>query len=281
MYGLLIVATALCATQFLFHQAFTKTQNNGLRSVLTFSICTHLVSFFVMLVLNRFQLKLTWFSVLLGLWSACNSLLYSYFGLKALTRANLSVYSIFAMLGGLILPFAAGILFYREPLTVPKLLCSGLIILSLLLTAEKGSSKKGTGLLYLAVFFLNGMSAVISKVHQSNEALCTDSYSFVAIGNALCFSIALVWYLIAYKKLPKVTKREFAATSGYALSSGISNLLLLIALTTLPASVQYPIVTGGVIFFSTAVSILLKQKPGKKTILSAVIAFLATLFIIL
>lgn len=281
MYVLLIAATILCATQFLFHQAFSKTQNDGLKSVLTFSICTHFISFFVMLLLNHLNIKLTWFSVLLGLWSAINSILYSYFGLKALTKANLSVYSIFAMLGGLILPFAVGVIFFNEDLTIPKILCSCFIIVSLLLTFEKGKSEKNTMFLYFAVFVLNGMSAVISKVHQSNTELCTDSYSFVAIGNILCFTICLLWYLVKFKKMPQVNKKEFTYTSGYALSSGIANLLMLIALTQLPASVQYPIVTGGVIFFSTVVSVIMKQKPSKKTIVSAVIAFLATVLIIL
>lgn len=281
MYILLIIATILFSTQFLLNQKFSHSKGDGLDAVLTFSIYTQIISFFIMIILNGFRIRVTLFSLFMGVFYAINSVLYSYFGLKSLTKANLSVYSIFAMLGGMILPSMLGIIFFDEALTLSKIICCSLIIIALLLTFEKGKSDKKTFLLYIAVFILNGMSTVISKIHQSYTLLCTDSYSFVAIGNMCCFIICILWYIMKYKSLPKVNREELCYTSGYAACHGIANLFALIALTKLPASVQYPVITGGVIFFSTVVSIILRQKPSKKNIVSALIAFVATVIIIL
>ena len=70
-------------------------------------------------------------------------ILCAYACLKALATANLSVYSIFMMLGGMLLPFSFGILFLDEPLTAGKIACVIFILLSLLLTLEKGGGSKG------------------------------------------------------------------------------------------------------------------------------------------
>ena len=281
MYILLIIATILFSSQFLLNQRFAKSKGDGLDAVLTFSAYSQIISFFVMIILNRFALRITPFSLAMGLCYTLVSILYSYFGLKSLTRANLSVYSIFAMLGGMILPSAVGIVFFDESVTVAKIVCCVLIAIALALTFEKDEGKSKTYLLYLAVFILNGMSAVISKVHQSFPDMCTDSYSFVAIGNMCCFVASFLWYVLRFRSLPKVNLPQLGYTGGYAISSGVANLLTLIALTVLPASVQYPVITGGVIFFSTIVSAILGQKIGKKTIISAIIAFAATVAIIL
>ena len=57
----------------------------------------------------------------------------------------------------------------------------------------------------------------------------------------------------------------------------IANLLLLIALMHLPASVQYPMVTGGVMIVSTAICFFGKKKPSKKELISVSLAFLGML----
>ena len=56
----------------------------------------------------------------------------------------------------------------------------------------------------------------------------------------------------------------------------INRRLLLIALLKLPASVQYPVVTGGVIVFSTIIDVIRKTKLKKREIIAAIIAFAST-----
>ena len=63
----------------------------------------------------------------------------------------------------------------------------------------------------------------------------------------------------------------------YNFSNKIANLLLVIALAHVDASVQYPMVTGGVMIVSTAICFFGKKKPQKKELISVALAFLGML----
>lgn len=134
------------------------------------------------------------------------------------------------MLGGMILPFAYGTVFCDAGITVSKVISFVLIVVSLVLTYSKGNSSTKCMRYYLAVFFFNGMMAVISKIHQSNVAHCTDSRSFLAITYACVFVIALVWYFVRNRKMTLLTPKESAFSLGYALCNGIAEMFCLIAL---------------------------------------------------
>ena len=281
LYVFLIIADLLFSLQFLFNQQFRKRNGDGLDSAFTFSMYTNGISFLILLVLNGFKLSFTWFSVLIAFVYALVLLLYSYSGLKSFSTANLSVYSIFTMLGGMLLPFAFGVIFYKEDFTLPKAVCILLIGIATAMSFEKGKGSKDRGNLkyYFAVFILNGLVGILSKLHQSNVELCVDSGSFMATVNLCVFAMCLGFHLVRNKKVPLLPIKEVGNLACYAACSGIGNLLCLIALTTLPASVQYPIITGGVMVFSTVISIIRKEKPSVKTLIATAIAFVSTILI--
>ena len=60
---------------------------------------------------------------------------------------------------------------------------------------------------------------------------------------------------------------------GYGILSRVGNLLLLIGLAYLPASAQYPFVTGGVMILSTVICFFTPDKPNKKDIAAVVLSF--------
>ncbi len=279
MYGLIIAADLLFALQFLFNQNFRKNNGDGIDSSVTFSMYTNAISFFILFALNGFKLSATWFSVLIAVFYSVVLLGYSYSGLKSFATANLSVYSIFAMLGGMLLPSAYGIIFCNEDFSVSKAICFVLIIISTALSFEKGEKKGGNLKYYIAVFVLNGLVGVLSKIHQSNTELCVDSGSFMATVNLWVFALCLVFQLSKNKKITVLPLKEVGNLACYAACSGIGNLLCLIALTSLPASVQYPIITGGVMVFSTVISIIKKEKPSAKTLIATAVAFVSTVLI--
>lgn len=74
--------------------------------------------------------------------------------------------------------------------------------------------------------------------------------------------------------------KAFIFSFGSGALSQVANFLLLIALTVLPASVQYPFVTGGIMVISTIISAICGQKPSKKEILSVVLAFVGILALV-
>ncbi|MBO5858517.1 MAG: hypothetical protein J6R20_01930 [Clostridia bacterium] len=276
MYGFLAVSALLFALQFLFNQQYQKISGDGTNSAVTLSLYLHGISFFLMFVLNGFKLDFTWFSILMAALYAAVVLGYSFSSLKAFKTANLSVFSIFAMLGGMLLPLAYGVIFRNEGFPLTKIICVVLIGVATAMSFEKGKKTKGSLKYYLAVFVLNGLVGVISTIHQTKPELAVDSRSFMATVN-ICVVIACVVYqLTVNKKITIVSPKEFGYLAGYAGCNGIGNLLCLIALTNLPASVQFPIVTGGTMFFSTAVSIIRKEKPSARTVIASLIAFAAT-----
>ena len=280
MYLILILAAFLFAVQFLFNQQYRRLKGEGLDATMTFSLYTSAISFVILFALGGFQLHITWFSLLIAVLYATVCLLSSYAGLKAFGTANLSVYSIFMMLGGMLLPFAYGILFANEALSFAKVLSILLICTAVGCSFEKGAGGKNAYRFYAAIFVLNGLVGVLSKIHLSVPALAVDSYSFMATIQLALLAMCLFYCLITRQGIPKQSGKLYLCLSGYAVCNGIGNLFCQIALTSLPASVQYPIITGGVMVFSTLISLVRREPIGGKTYLAAALACLSTILIL-
>ena len=280
MYLILILAAFLFAVQFLFNQQYRRLKGEGLDATMTFSLYTSAISFVILFALGGFQLHITWFSLLIAVLYATVCLLSSYAGLKAFGTANLSVYSIFMMLGGMLLPFAYGILFANEALSFAKALSILLICTAVGCSFEKGAGGKNAYRFYAAIFVLNGLVGVLSKIHLSVPALAVDSYSFMATIQLALLAMCLLYCFITRQGIPKQSGKLYLCLSGYAVCNGIGNLFCQIALTSLPASVQYPIITGGVMVFSTLISLVRREPIGGKTYLAAALACLSTILIL-
>lgn len=280
-YALVIAATLLFSLQFFFNQRFQQSYGTDLKASLVFSLYKSIVIIVLMFFIAGFKIQFTWFSLLMATIYAVSGILMSYYSLKAFSVANLSVFSIFSMLGGMILPFFLGILFYDEPLTVFKLICCLLIVVAVLLNIRSGKQNKKAFLYYFAVFFLNGMAGVISKIHQSSTYAHVDSTGFMIWSSIVTVLICGAWLLIGYKKIPLVKGKGLLFVSGYGIFNGLGNLFLLIALAVLPASVQYPLVTGGVMVCSTIISTVRKEKLTARDYAATAIALLASIFIVL
>lgn len=276
-YLLVSAATVLFALQFLFNQKFEEHRGNTLKSALEFTLYKSIVIVVMMLIISGFKItSVSLFSVGLAVIYAVACILMTYFSMKAFAVANLSVYSVFSMLGGMLLPFIAGVGFYDEKLTPFKIVCCVLIIVSVLLNLRGGKQSKKAFLYYMAVFVLNGSVGVISKIHQSSEMLHTDSTGFMFLTSAVSVVISALWLLVQYKKIPLIKGKILGFAAGYGIFNGVGNWFLLISLVNLPASVQYPLVTGGVMVFSTIISMIRKEKLAKTDYIAAAISFIAS-----
>ncbi len=275
-YSLVFAATILFALQFLFNQKFETVRGSDLKSALEFTLYKNSVIVVMMLIISGFKIVITPFSVALSVVYAAACILMTYFSLKAFAVANLSVYSVFSMLGGMLLPFLLGVGFYNEKLTLFKIACCVLIVVSVLLNLKSGKQSKKAFLYYMAVFILNGSVGVISTVHQNSDAPHTDSTGFMFLSSLAGVIISGIWMLAKYRKIPIIKGKALLYTSGYGVFNGVGNWLLLIALVHLPASVQYPLVTGGVMVFSTLISMIRKEKLTKTDIIAAAISFVAS-----
>ena len=280
-YGFLGIAAFLFAAQFLFQQRYQRICGAAWTSTLTFTLLINLIGCALQLTLGGFRLEFTWYAMALAAAQATAGILGNAASIRALSTVNLAVYSMFSMLGGMVLPFAYGVLIGGESLTLSKVGCGLLIVVALWLTVKGERGVWRNTRYYWAVFVLNGMSGVIASIHQSNELLRVNSTSFMALTNLTAVAVSAALLMAKTHALPRLPLKPLGFACGYAAFTGIGNLLLLLALMHLPASVQYPIVTGGVIFFSTVVSALRREKITRITWISALLALASTVLIAL
>ena len=184
------------------------------------------------------------------------------------------------MLGGMVLPFVQGILFYDERMTVAKGVCVIFICAALALTVTRGQKKRGY-FYYVGVFLLNGMSGVLSKLFNELPFEKTSAVGY-SIWIAICTAVlsGIAWLILSRKKQPDEPRYMWRAGVISAVSGGvnrIANFLLVLALLHVDASVQYPMVTGGVMIVSTLICLFGERKPSKRELLSVGLAFLGML----
>lgn len=276
-YLMIIIAAVMFSFQFVFHDGFRRENGSDWNSSLKFTFYTSVAGLLALLIINKFHIEFSLFSLATASVYTIVCILSSYSSIKAFLYANLSVYSVFSMIGGMLLPFLYGIM-GGEAFKTTRLVCCLLISLAVIMSINKGEHSSKAIKYYMLVFFLNGMVGVISKFHQSYPALCVDSGSFMILTRITGILFCLVLLLCLKKRNFTVNKKALIYTGLYAILNSVGNLLLLIALLYLPASVQYPIVTGGVIVCSTVIVIIRREKITKRELLAAAIAFVATIF---
>lgn len=279
-YFLIATATALFSFQFLFNQKFQERCGSSSVSSQVFSLFTSVFGFVVLFAVNGFKMDFSWISLIIAAIYAVNGILYIVASVKSFDAVNLSVYSVFAMLGGMLLPSVYGIIFRGEDVTFLKILCYLFIIAALFFETDfkQKSSKK---IYYAAVFVLNGMNGVITVIHQSvQNYTIVDSFSFLMLARIFA---ALVSMAILAKDTKQAVKmvdlKSLIYSFGFAVFCTVGNLLLLIAVKHLPASVQYPLVTGGVMLISLLISLVRKENVRTKELIATAIAFASTLLI--
>ena len=93
--------------------------------------------------------------------------------------------------------------------------------------------------------------------------------------------IAGIFLLGLRKQLPKIDKASFGYLGAYGILNKVANYMLLIALAHVPASTQYPMVTGGVMIVSTILGFFTAKKPSKKEIISVALSFAGIMALVL
>ena len=119
-YLLLIVSSALFGGMFVFQQMYTRSEGSLLRATLVFGLLTGLMRFPLAFVLYGTNYTFRFTGVMLAILYAAVGIGTTLFSAKAFGVTNMALYSVFMMLGGMLLPFAAGLIFYGELLTVGK-----------------------------------------------------------------------------------------------------------------------------------------------------------------
>jgi len=286
-YALIMISVAMFGGGFALQDLYRKKRGSGIIISME-SVCIGSVAgLIVLLTINGFTFECTPFTLLMAILSAINGMAFTFCAFKALDYINLSLFSLFSMLGGMVLPFFQGILFYDEGFTLAKGICSLFIIVALAFTAKRGEKKRGT-VFYIGIFVLNGMAGVISKIFTASDLpkASAAGYSMWSAAATVLLS-GFAWLVLSVLEGRKAQRSFFVIRNAerkgvlqaygigalYGIVNKLANFLLVLALVHVDASVQYPMVTGGTMIVSTVISCFGDKKPNRREMISVALAF--------
>jgi drug/metabolite transporter (DMT)-like permease len=295
-YALILLSVVMFGGGFALQDIYRQKRGSGLRISMESACIGAIAGLVVLFTINGFVLEFTWFTLLMAILAALNGMAFTFCTFKALDYINLSLFSLFAMLGGMMLPFLQGIVFYDEKITFAKVICVIFIIAALICTVDKSERKKGT-LFYAGIFIFNGMAGVISKLFTGSKFEKTSAAGYsIWIALLTVIMSGVLWLVLAksekHNSPPskndeiscedrKNVLQSYGLGAVYGAINKIANFLLILALMHVDASIQYPMVTGGTMIVSTLISCFGDKKPSKKEIISVGIAFAGMLALFL
>lgn len=287
-YFLLCFAAVLYALAFYCNRNAERTCSDGINTAALFSAVVWLETLAALCVVilgvgQRFEFS--WFSFICAVAQGAVMVTFTFLNFKALGIVDLAKYSMFTMLGGMLVPFFFGIIFMGEKLTLWKIICCVLVTFALWFDSKSGKlTKRALGYL-IGVFFVNGLFGVVTTLHQRGGA-AVGSLQFMALQSAAIFVCASLYLLIKRAKKGASlnivkNKKAYGFMALYGVMNSSAELILLFAIKHVDASVQYPIITGGVIVFSTVISMLIGENKNKASLIPVGVAFLGLLCLVL
>ena len=200
-YVLLFASALIFSLQFLITRQYQRINGTGFLGAVRLSFFAYLtiaIFFFVKgcITTGTFNFGFSWFTLLMTLGISVVSLACVYMGIKVLSFGDMSVYSVFMMLGSLILPSIVGIVFFNEKLTwlkaVAILLMFSAIIFSVS-SIDKSKINLKAILFYIGIFVMNGMIGVFMTIHQNNAHLTAAA---IQVGEEFAVNndVLMTWY---------------------------------------------------------------------------------------
>ncbi len=290
-YVILLAAVLMFTAQFAFTKIYGEKAEQQVNQTLIMLCFISLIGAVLYGIIGGFRLSC---SPALLFWAVAFAVVmipYYVLGVKVLSLGSVVIYSMFMMLGGMVLPFLYGLLFLNEPLTWGKGIGCVVLIVAICLQAvaqKRAESTETAGknnlfiVLCIIIFVINGLTGVIAKAYQVYDAK-PDEVSFTVVSCLLTALFSAVLLLCKRPSLKAELKRAcrpslLLTMTAIGITTYTGNFLHLLAAADLPASVQFPMVSGGVIVFSAIASVgIFKEKLKKGEPLCIIAACLSTL----
>ena len=295
-YALLILSAFFFSSEFIFVKLFENKNGSSYTSALCFSLGSSVIGLPILFIFNGFTLGISWYSLLMAGLLALVSVGANIIGIKAVSIGSVAVYTLFMMLGGMIVPFIVGAAFLHEKVKIwyiiAVVLLTGALVLPVFDKSENKSDGKGkkTFWLFIALcsvlFMLNGANSTIGNLHQN------ENITFEKVGTV----DFLIWKYIfkifycsilffTHRKKGKykllVGKSSLLTGAGFAAVHIAATLLQLYCAITVDASLMYPLVTGGVLVFTPILSrLIFKEKLTVFVIIEILISVVATVLFV-
>lgn len=286
-YLMLIVADIILAFYFAFNKMYQKSEGTSMTAGFKFSALSGFFTMIIFLIVNGFNVKFTMFSCVLALAKTILVVMYTLLGFRLLKEGSMALYTLFLMIGGMTVPYMFGLAFLNEEFSWLRTVALVVILFGVgSANFDKGKMNVRMLLMCIAVFVINGFVSVISKIHQLDaySTVSVGANSFIVIGAFIQFVVCGICYLITRKNMHGKSQKSLSAIALFAVvilaatMSGFSYMLQLEGASKLPATVIYPVVTGGSIVFSSLMGVIaFKERPSSKVIISVCLCFTGTL----
>ena len=205
-YVLLFLSALIFASQFFVTRQYQLRNGTGFLGSVKLSFFAYLtiaIFFFVKgcLTTGTLNFGFTWFTFGITLLIAVVSLSCVYMGIKVLAVGDMSIYSVFMMLGSIILPSFVDLVFYYAPekLSWLKAVALLLMIIAIIFSVSSVDKNKLTLkaiMYYIGIFVMNGMIGVFFTIHQNQPEL-TAAVMHTADELVVNNDVFMTWYGIS------------------------------------------------------------------------------------
>ena len=283
MNALLLTVTILfCSLQTVLKRVFTS--RTGGKGTFLFSAITCLGALGFFLVTGgrlSFEAGIVPYAIAFAASYAISSI----FGILAVATGSMCLSSLIISCS-LIIPSLYGLIFLKEPGGIGLYAGIVLLLIALVLVNRKDTSEKAIPitpkwLLFVFLSFLgNGMCSVTQKMQQvAFDGAYKNEFMIIA----LCF-------VFLFTMLPalKAERKEFAPLikSGWWLAllcglfNGVVNLFVMILSGRVPASVMFPLISGGGIVLTYIVSkVVYKEQMSRRQFVGFILGLLSIIFL--
>ncbi len=300
-YFFLFLSVLCIAVQFSISRSYQLRYVRSFADTLFFSLISGIsnVIFFTVLGLIFYGSLpgFSVFSILMALALAVISVAATFVGMMVMKYGDMSIYTMFMMLGGMILPYFFGIFFLDETLSTARIAGLALLICALPCSVIKKDGQERSHVssaaffaLCGAIFLLNGMNSILTKSHSISGTAVLPIH-FIVYVNLFQAILSGVSYgavqhrekasLVPDRTVPPPASRRLPAvamSASFAVVSGLGFMFNIIAAQTVPAVAMYPFITGGTIVFSAAsAKIVFKEKNSRLALIGILLSLAGTL----
>lgn len=252
-YIFITIAAAAAAVQLAMGRLYGKNTPQKILYIIFFPACTSVMIALLSLALTGFHPRFTAFGIAMAAVQSLSCGAYNMLGILASRKVGSGVFTMFVMLGGMLVPFLGGILFLGES---PSPWCAAgasLIVFALVFSAVSvgnttagdktpvdmackdimagnaanrfADDRKERGFalfLCFVIFLLNGMGSMIMKIHQiSPRAMGTFDYILAGnmVSSVVQFSLmGLIAFVLRSRResLPRFDTGAASSAGGIA-----------------------------------------------------------------
>lgn len=274
LYLLLAVSVVADTLKNSFMNSFGKDTMKGNYDALVFN-CIGFVGGAVFFLISGWNIKTSWFSLVLALIFAAVTLLAQYFTVMGMSLGSMT-YTVLFSYCGMLIPTVFGIIRYSQPVGALKIIGLVLMLVTFYLSTDPKSESKITGKwLFFGIgnFVLWGAVGVIQLIHQ-NSVYAGEINDFLGYSFVFMLVICILACVVVKQKEKArlgfgIKSRATALAVVCGLFVAIINKINLYLSGQMPSIIFFPIVNGGVIILSSAIAVAvfgeklsLKQKLG-------------------